>query len=121
MKNDLKQRILDLMEKERRRPADVAKLMGISRQAFQSIMNFKNKPSDDNLEKIAEALNVPVSYFYEDNSANQTAGRDNNGTMTQNIGTASSAEISRLADKIEILSLKMDKIIALLEKFSGGR
>jgi len=41
--------------------------------------------------------------------------------MTQNIGTDSAAEISRLADKMEILSLKMDKILSALEKLTGGR
>ena len=121
------------MAKERRRPADMAKLMGVSRQAFQSIMNFKKKPSDENLQKIADALNVPVAYFYEDNSVNQQANGNsgvimgNNNSNVNNVAASHGGDIEEirqelretresLGDKIKILEAKLDLILEKLRK-----
>ena len=103
----------------------LARELKVDDSTVSAWLKGRSKPGKDKIIKMAKLFKKSEeeikAMFVVDNSVTQQAGRDSSGTMTQNIGTASAAEISRLSDKIEILSLKMDKILSALEKLTDGR
>lgn len=46
----------------------MAKDLGFSRSVISEWKSGKSKPKSDKIQKIAEYFNVPVSYFYDENS-----------------------------------------------------
>ena len=112
MQKKLEEKIKNLMKLKMRTPADMARLMGISPQAFASIMKSKKSPSVQNLKKMALVLGESEDYFISDNISISQQANGNYGNVSQNIGGDKSA----LEKDIEIIKLKLDLILERLKR-----
>lgn len=72
-------RIKELMDEQKVTSVWLAEKVGISKVAVSNIITGKNSPSVDNLLKIAEALNVSVTYLLglEGKQESETNGMKN--------------------------------------------
>lgn len=105
------------------RKADLLRKTGITRPTLESILNggdFKVS----NLEKISDALNVKVGYFFDEEVGIEvrSAGRDyvEKGKIEHKgpeyVGTASEADLREQIAQLKSQLADKDKIIALYEK-----
>ena len=87
---------------------ELANKLTISKQALHNILGNRTSLKIEHLEKIAKVLEVPVSYFFEEDQGNAIS-----------ISTTKSNDIEQLQKEIENLkeqlSLK-NQIIELLKK-----
>ena len=59
-------RLVDLLTAKKIKPGTLATMTGISKSTIYSIIKRNNKNVDfSTMEKIADALGVPVEYFYD--------------------------------------------------------
>lgn len=66
----LGEKIKELLEKRGMRQTELARITGISKTTINSIIMRNNKSVDFSaMEKIADALGVPIEYFLESGSA----------------------------------------------------
>ena len=89
--------------------AEIARRMGISPQSLNSVFNSEDVKSGV-LEKLSEALNVPIAYFYGDSYNVQGNG---NALATGDNSTASCSDdrlISLLVSKDAQLTLSMQQM-----------
>lgn len=63
---------------------ELAKKLGLSHASVSAWLNDKSKPEFSLLEKIAQATNKPVNYFFSDDSTLQVANGNNNQQTNAN-------------------------------------
>lgn len=90
---------------------EFARKLGVSSSYVSLICQGKKGVSAKKIQEIADLLEIPVSYFFNESaeleaSVNQTVGRDNNGTMNQGSGDVGA--------KLEIMNVKLDLIVEML-------
>ncbi len=98
----------------------LASKIGITKESLYNILGRNSSMSVDNLKKIAFALDVPISYFFEEDTPQSTMKRsenDNQNTLSH--------KIVKYQQKIELLTIEnkglkkeiesQNKIISLLE------
>lgn len=78
-------------------PYRVHKETGISSATLSDWKNGKSKPKQDKIEKICEYFNVPISYFYGENTQSDLTPRD-------------TKEITEMLSSMEIM-LKQDGLM----------
>lgn len=97
--------------------AQVAEMIGTSQQNLASALKHEDVRSGL-LEKIASALNVPLSTFYGGTFGPvQTVG-DNNTQVTQVAGNYSTAPDSNI---IEILKMKDEQLLLTIKQVSKAQ
>jgi len=69
--NDLIIRIEQLLKKNNFTIAELARKTGLSRLGLDNLLSGKGNPTLETLEKIASALDIPMSFFFEDNVADK--------------------------------------------------
>jgi len=86
--------------------------IGTTRQTINNIFNGRSKIDIDTIEVIANVLNVPVSYFFEEDQGNaKKIIGDNNVIGHENTNNSHVGNMAELADK--------NKIIENLEKVNN--
>ena len=90
-------RIKELLKERNMQVSELAGLIELSPQNLSKLINEKTKPSIDTFERIAIALNVPITELFEANKG-FTALIDNNGTLYR---TNSIEELERLITQIK--------------------
>lgn len=58
-------RIKEILKQKSMQVSELATLIGLSPQNLSKLINEKTKPSIETFEKIATALNVPISDLFE--------------------------------------------------------
>jgi len=109
-------KLVDLMKINKINQRELAKLINQSQTALsQSIQRQDLKIST--LEKIAAALNVPVSYFFdEDNKGNNNIIVKNNNGHNNNVNISHNSNDLQKIEMLEKRIKDLEKIIELLEK-----
>ena len=122
-------KIIDLYKSQRLTQEELAKKSGISKTALSQILLRQSNPKISIVEKIANALNVPVGYFFDDTPEPTPSGMvqvANGHNNKQNIELNTQyKKIMQLEHNAELLKMQMealkkelalkDKIIKLLE------
>ena len=65
------EKLKELRESEKKNPADLANLLGISIQAYYRYENGKNEPNISKLKTIADYFNVSLDYLVGRNYLNE--------------------------------------------------
>jgi len=80
----LGEKIKDLLQKRGMRQTELARLTGISKTTINSIIMRNNKSVDfSSMEKIADALGVPIEYFLESGNSNEKNEPTKIGELTE--------------------------------------
>jgi transcriptional regulator with XRE-family HTH domain len=66
---DFGDRLKDILESKKLSQADLSNLTTIEEGHISKIINNRLKPSQKTVERIAEALNMPIAAFYDDDIA----------------------------------------------------
>lgn len=85
---------------------EVADSMGIIPQNLQSLLSAEDVKSGV-LESIADSINKPVYFFYEDNANNAIS--DNNGISIAGNTSGSGDEVKNLIEVIKTQSVQLSK------------
>lgn len=90
---------------------ELAEKLGIKkRQQISKWATGASSPRTETIEKISEALGVPVSYFVgEDKSVSQQAN-GNAGNVSQSVALGG----GDVGAKLEIMNVKLDLIVEML-------
>ena len=64
--HEMYERYCELRDAKRMKDSDVARLSGVSKSTFSDWKSGRSNPKPDKMQKIADALGVQVSYFYEE-------------------------------------------------------
>lgn len=110
-----------------RRFTEIAEIMGITPQALNKILG-----SDDvktgSLERIAEAMGVPVTYFYDENGNGNgsisasghamVANRDVNNNSEERSVLVLAEQLSTKDKQIGIKDQQIDRLLGIIEKLS---
>ena len=100
-------RIIDLYKSKRMTQEELAEKSGISKTTLSQILLGQSNPTVETIEKIADALSVPVSYFFDDeisqtgNNVTQTV-HGNKNTLS-NGEMAFKLELERLKEKVKVM------------------
>lgn len=94
---------------------DIAVKMGISPQALNNILNADDVRTGS-LERIAEAMNVPINYFYGDTTISGVTG---NVMMAERGGVNNNEQqsIAVLTDQLSIKDKQIDRLLGIIENF----
>ena len=60
------ERYCQLRDSKRLKDSDISRLSGISKSTFSDWKSGRSTPKPDKMQKIADALGVSVSYFYDE-------------------------------------------------------
>lgn len=113
-------KIKELASKEKLTLADLAKRLGKTKQAVCEMVE-KEDVNTAILKKLCSEFNVPINYFFEDNSGMSVTANNNSqavgiGNITRNDGQA---EISLLKERIKYLEellAEKERLIKVYEK-----
>lgn len=113
-------KIKELASKEKLTLADLAKRLGKTKQAVYEMVE-KEDVNTAILKKLSSEFNVPINYFFEDNSGMSVTANNNSqavgiGNITRNDGQA---EISLLKERIKYLEellAEKERLIKVYEK-----
>jgi transcriptional regulator with XRE-family HTH domain len=91
---------------------EFAKSIGITPAGLRNLMKSKGQPRKENLDKICKALNVPESYFYENelSQVNEPPGEYRN--LYKSLLETKDKYISKLECENERLELELKKMQA---------
>lgn len=101
-----------LMNQSKINNSNLASISGVSDVTISKILNGADAKIST-IEKIAEALKVPVGYFFDDSTINQLStgnsnilvGRDNNGKIS----------VSECQDRLEDAMIEIKHLKAVIE------
>lgn len=101
-----------LMSQRKINNSSLASLSGLSDVTISKILNGADAKISS-IERIAEALNVPVGYFFDESAANQVnsgksnvmVGRDNNGQIS----------VSKCQDRLEDALLEIEHLKDIID------
>lgn len=101
-----------LMSQSKINNSSLASLSGLSDVTISKILNGADAKISS-IERIAEALNVPVGYFFDDSVINQVnsgksnvlVGRDNNGQIS----------VSECQDRLEDALLEIEHLKEIID------
>ena len=97
---ELKSKILLIGKSQK----DIADLLGVSAQSLSSVLSAKDVRSGT-IEKIANALNVPISFLYgeKDNEQNAVASGDSSIAVNNITGNIEAGDTSALQERVKLL------------------
>jgi transcriptional regulator with XRE-family HTH domain len=95
---------------------DVAEKMGISPQALNNILNAEDVKTGS-LERIAEAMNLPITYFYGDTTVSGVSG---NVMMAEHGGVNNSEQqsVAVLAEQLSTKDKQIDRLLGIIENLN---
>ena len=94
----------------------LARSVGLTFQQVQKYVKGTNRVSASRLQQFANLLNVPVSYFFEDNPSNQKTGKldPDMAAMQRFMASSHGVAIARAFGKIESSVLRA-RLVDLIE------
>ena len=102
--------------------AEIARRMGIKPQDLNALFKVQDTKTGT-LERLAEALDLPISYFYGESFCNTSSVTgNNNATATGNNNTVSSSDdrlLTLLLNKDEQLTMAMKQTSKAQEQMDG--
>lgn len=104
--------------------AEIARKMGIKSQDLNALFNVKDTKTGT-IERLAIALDVPISYFYGEsfNNVSSVSG-NNNATATGNNNTVSSSDdrlLTLLLNKDDQLTKAMEQTTMAMKQTSKAQ
>jgi len=114
------QKIKDLLKVKKMTYEELSVEIDKSKPTVVNYFNEKSKIDIDTIEKIAKALNVPVSYFFEETTSAVSNSGNGNNHSTVIIG-GEKYNVPVLLEKIKGLESRLkdkEEIITLLKKKS---
>lgn len=95
---------------------DVAEKMGVSPQALNNILNAEDVKTGS-LERIAEAMNLPITYFYGDTTVSGVSG---NVMMAERGGVNNSEQqsVAVLAEQLSTKDKQIDRLLGIIENLN---
>ena len=93
---------------------ELARRLGLAQASVSAWLHDKSKPEFSLLEKIAEATNKPINYFFSDDSTTQIA-TGNNNTQTN----AGNTDLELIKKDMEVFKKTLENLdlrLKLLEK-----
>ena len=91
---------------------EFAEKIGVKKQQISKWTTGMAVPRSETIEKIAQTLGVPVSYFVgEDNSVSQQAN-GNSGSVSQSVAVGG----GDVGAKLEVVAAKLDLILEKIRK-----
>jgi transcriptional regulator with XRE-family HTH domain len=98
---------------------ELANTLGVTYQQVQKYENGLNRVGAGRLARIAEALNVPVSFFFNGDDVRSEAGEDINSAVSF-LETAGAVRLARAYAQIEDPQIRR-VLVALAEEIASGR
>lgn len=108
LQTKLKHRLLDLGITQKQ----LADKLGVHKQVLANWLNGSRNPKRENVKKLAEILDLPISFFYEDDG--QKNFIENSGTIGA-IGNNNSVNMEEKLKDHEIRILQLEKEILKLK------
>jgi len=116
--------IKNLMDKKKLTQDEISQMIGKNRNTITNYFTGKTKIDVDTLEDVAKALEVPVSYFFEDKEdvkkiINNTNGNIQVGQNNKSTAKTESEALAVCRKEVEWLKKEVElqkKIIEMLEK-----
>lgn len=107
----LKQKLMELNKTQK----ELSELLGITAQSVSAIFSAKDVRSGT-IEKIAHVLNVPVGFFFGDNTGNNAfvTGDKSVAAINSNISSASEEVLKERVKSLETLVTEKERLINVL-------
>lgn len=107
----LKQKLMELNKTQK----ELSELLGITAQSVSAIFSAKDVRSGT-IEKIAHVLNVPVAFFFGDNTGNNAVvnGDKSVAAINSNISSASEEVLKERVKSLETLVTEKERLINVL-------
>lgn len=107
----LKQKLMELNKTQK----ELSELLGITAQSVCAIFSAKDVRSGT-IEKIAHVLNVPVGFFFGDNTGNNAFvnGDKSVAAINSNISSASEEVLRERVKSLETLVTEKERLINVL-------
>jgi transcriptional regulator with XRE-family HTH domain len=104
--------IRDLSEKKQITLREIANRINISEDGLQKIIK-KGSTNTATLERISQVLDVPVGFFFDENTFQGSVTQRGRGNF---IANSYNVKISECESKLEIAQAKIESLEALLEE-----
>lgn len=94
---------------------EIASLLGMSRQSLSQALSVKDVKTGL-IEDLSKALNVPLSYFYNDSSSQNAVANGNKSVAAINSNISSSAEdvLKERVKALESIVAEKERLINVL-------
>ena len=94
---------------------EIASLLGMSRQSLSQALSVKDVKTGL-IEDLSKALNVPLSYFYNDSSSQNvvTNGNKSVAAINSNISTSAEDVLKERVKALESLVAEKERLINVL-------
>ena len=96
----------------------LARALGVTFQQVQKYEKGGNRVSASRLQAVASVLQVPVSFFFENNKISEGPFNSQENEVTSFLSTADGLALNRAFAKIEDVNIRR-KIVRLVEVLSG--
>jgi len=96
----------------------LAQALGVTFQQVQKYEKGGNRVSASRLQAVASVLQVPVSFFFENNKISEGPFNSQENEVTSFLSTADGLALNRAFAKIEDVNIRR-KIVRLVEVLSG--
>ncbi len=114
---ELKARIMEVGKSQK----DIDDYLGVTAQSLSSVLSAKDVRSGT-IEKIAQVLNVPISFLYGEKDKDQSAVATGNGNVAGNnnvVGNVTIGDAAILQERVKLLEqllAERDRIIEEKER-----
>ncbi len=111
-KGDLYIKVLKILREKKMTQMELAKEMNIKQASLSKILSGKNSSRIGTIQKIADALNVPINYFIDDNDSHEDKnGQDINVRLNliEEKNKTLEEKMKRLETELELLKVKASK------------
>ena len=95
---------------------EIASLLGVSRQSLSQALSVKDVKTGL-IEDLSKALNVPLSYFYDDAGSSQYAVANGNksvAAINSNISSSAEDVLKERVKALESLVTEKERLISVL-------
>ncbi len=99
---------------------DLANKLGVTPQSLSSILHAKDVRSGT-IERIAQVLNVPVSFFFGENTGNNAVASGNKSVAAINSSVSSSPTAEVLEERVKALETLVAEKERLINILMEGR
>ncbi len=109
----LKRKLLELNKTQK----ELSELLGITAQSVNAILSAKDVRSGT-IERIAQALNVPVSFFFGEEVGHNAVASGNKSVaaINSNVSSPTAAVLEERVKSLETLVTEKERLIKVYEK-----
>lgn len=107
--NELKVRLMEIGKSQK----DVADLLGVTAQSLSSVLSAKDVRSGT-IEKIAHAVNMPISFFYGETNSQHAMANGDSSVAAINSHVDGNAVLQERVKSLEALVEEKERTIKIL-------